>query len=159
MKPYRYLEEADQEFQEHIGYFDNISRTVARKFVDETVGSTLRFHPAQSLVGRQFQFGELLIGEASDAIGEARLRDGSHLKRQGDGGVRKTALGGVDHGGSGEPRTIEIRRQRNHEHGVKRVRERVTLPEDDRAPPGLLARSVVAEIRPPDFAALHPPSS
>ena len=35
MKAYRYLEEADQEFQEHIGYFDNVSRTVARKFVDE----------------------------------------------------------------------------------------------------------------------------
>lgn len=35
MKPYRYLEEADQEFQEHIGYFDGVSRAVARKFVDD----------------------------------------------------------------------------------------------------------------------------
>lgn len=47
MKPYRYLEEADQEFQEHIGYFDNISRTVARKFVDEVeaVVTMIRQHP------------------------------------------------------------------------------------------------------------------
>ena len=33
MKAYRYIAEAEQEFQEHIGYFDGISRTVARKFV------------------------------------------------------------------------------------------------------------------------------
>jgi plasmid stabilization system protein ParE len=35
LKAYRYLEEADQEFQEHIGYFDGVSRTVARNFVDD----------------------------------------------------------------------------------------------------------------------------
>lgn len=35
MKAYRYLLEADQEFQDHIGYFDSVSRTAARKFVDE----------------------------------------------------------------------------------------------------------------------------
>ena len=35
MKAYRYLQEADQEFQEHIGYFAGISRTVAIKFVDD----------------------------------------------------------------------------------------------------------------------------
>ena len=35
MKAYRYLEEADREFQEHIGYFAGVSRTVALRFVDE----------------------------------------------------------------------------------------------------------------------------
>lgn len=35
MKAYRYLEEADQEFQEHIGYFVGISLIVATKFVDD----------------------------------------------------------------------------------------------------------------------------
>ena len=43
---YRYLEEADREFQEHIGYFDDISRTVATKFVDDVeaaVGEIRRY--------------------------------------------------------------------------------------------------------------------
>lgn len=35
MKAYRFLEEADQEFQEHIGYFIIRSLTAAEKFVDE----------------------------------------------------------------------------------------------------------------------------
>lgn len=35
MKPYRYLQEADQEFQEQIDYFDGVSRTVATRFVDD----------------------------------------------------------------------------------------------------------------------------
>jgi hypothetical protein len=30
LKPYRYLDEAEQEFQEHIGYFDGVSRAIAR---------------------------------------------------------------------------------------------------------------------------------
>jgi len=34
LKAYRYLDEAEQEFQEHVGYFDGVSRNVARKFVD-----------------------------------------------------------------------------------------------------------------------------
>ncbi len=43
----RYLEEADQEFQEHVGYFDNISRTTARKFVDqvESAVTAIRQYP------------------------------------------------------------------------------------------------------------------
>ena len=41
MKPYRFLEEADQEFQEHIGYFISHSLTAAEKFVDE-VGVAVR---------------------------------------------------------------------------------------------------------------------
>lgn len=35
MKPYRFLEEADQEFQEHIGYFLNNSISAADRFVVE----------------------------------------------------------------------------------------------------------------------------
>lgn len=35
MKAYRFLEEADQEFQEYIGYFISHSLTAAEKFVDE----------------------------------------------------------------------------------------------------------------------------
>lgn len=35
MKRYRYLEEAAQEFREHVSYFDAISRRVAVKFVDD----------------------------------------------------------------------------------------------------------------------------
>jgi len=35
LKAYRYLEEADQEFQEHIGYFAGVSHAVAVRFVDD----------------------------------------------------------------------------------------------------------------------------
>jgi plasmid stabilization system protein ParE len=35
LKAYRFLDEADQEFQEHIGYFISHSLTTAEKFVDE----------------------------------------------------------------------------------------------------------------------------
>jgi hypothetical protein len=35
LKAYRYLDEADQEFQEQVGYFDGISRIVAMKFLDD----------------------------------------------------------------------------------------------------------------------------
>jgi toxin ParE1/3/4 len=35
LKGYRFLVEADQEFQEHIGYFISHSLTAAEKFVDE----------------------------------------------------------------------------------------------------------------------------
>jgi toxin ParE1/3/4 len=47
LKAYRYLEEADQEFHEHIGYFDGISRIVAIKFVDavEAAVSEIRQYP------------------------------------------------------------------------------------------------------------------
>jgi len=33
LKAYRFLTEADQEFQEHIGYFDGHSRALGDKFV------------------------------------------------------------------------------------------------------------------------------
>jgi len=41
LKAYRFLEEADQEFQEHIDYFIGHSLTAAEKFVDE-VGAAIR---------------------------------------------------------------------------------------------------------------------
>ena len=47
MTAYLYLEEADREFQEHIGYFDGVSRIVATKFVDdvEAAVSEIRQYP------------------------------------------------------------------------------------------------------------------
>ena len=47
MKAYRFLEEADQEFQEHIGYFISHSLTAAENFVDEVAGAVrdTREHP------------------------------------------------------------------------------------------------------------------
>jgi len=47
LKPYRYLEEADQEFQEHISYFDSVSRAVALRFVDavEAAINEIRHYP------------------------------------------------------------------------------------------------------------------
>ncbi|HKR64664.1 MAG TPA: type II toxin-antitoxin system RelE/ParE family toxin [Thermoanaerobaculia bacterium] len=47
MKRYRYLEEAEQELQEQIGYFDGVSRAVALRFVDavEKAISEIRRHP------------------------------------------------------------------------------------------------------------------
>ena len=47
MKAYRYLEEADREFQEQIDYFDAVSRRAAIKFVDdvEAAVSEIRRYP------------------------------------------------------------------------------------------------------------------
>jgi hypothetical protein len=47
LKAYRTLEEADQEFQEYIGYLDGVSRIVATKFVDEVEAavSDIRQYP------------------------------------------------------------------------------------------------------------------
>ncbi len=39
MKAHRFLEEADQEFQEHIGYFLGYSQTAAGRFVSEVEGA------------------------------------------------------------------------------------------------------------------------
>jgi toxin ParE1/3/4 len=47
LKAYRYLEEADQEFQEHIGYFASVSRAVAAQFIDhvEAAVNEIREYP------------------------------------------------------------------------------------------------------------------
>jgi hypothetical protein len=47
LKAYRYIEEAEQEFQEHIGFFDGVSRTVAGRFVDavEAAVNEIRRYP------------------------------------------------------------------------------------------------------------------
>jgi plasmid stabilization system protein ParE len=47
LKPHRYLDEAEQEFRDQIGYFDGISRAVAIRFVDEIERAVdeIREHP------------------------------------------------------------------------------------------------------------------
>lgn len=47
MKPHRYLDEAEQELRDQIGYFDGISRAVAIRFVDEIERAVdeIREHP------------------------------------------------------------------------------------------------------------------
>ena len=45
MKAYRFLEEADQEFQEHIGYFISHSLTAAENFVDAGAVRDIREYP------------------------------------------------------------------------------------------------------------------
>ena len=47
MKPYRFLEEADSEFQEHIAYFDGQASGLGDKYVDYvgTAVSTIRQFP------------------------------------------------------------------------------------------------------------------
>ena len=47
MKPYRFLEEAQDEFQEQIAYFDGTSRHLGDAFIDEvqTAVRDIRTHP------------------------------------------------------------------------------------------------------------------
>ena len=47
MKAYRFLEEADQEFQEHIGYFIGHSLKASETFVDQVAAAVreIREHP------------------------------------------------------------------------------------------------------------------
>lgn len=56
MKAHRYLDEAEREFQEHIGYFDGVSRTVAIRFVDDVeaaVGEIRRYPKIGAPLTRQ----------------------------------------------------------------------------------------------------------
>jgi plasmid stabilization system protein ParE len=56
LKAHRYLDEAEREFQEHIGYFDGVSRTVAIRFVDDVeaaVGEIRRYPKIGAPLTRQ----------------------------------------------------------------------------------------------------------
>ena len=96
MKAYRYLEEADQEFQEHIGYFDGVSRAVALRFVDavEAAIHEIRRHPeigapltrrVRKRVLTRFKYNILYIDTPAEiiiiAIAPHRRRPGYWRKR------------------------------------------------------------------------------
>ena len=96
MKAYRYLDEAEQEFEEHVGYFDGISRTVARKFVDHVeaavrdirrypqIGAPLTRH-VRKLVLTAFKYSILYIDRPGEiiivAVAPHRRRPGYWRKR------------------------------------------------------------------------------
>lgn len=96
MKAYRYLDEADQEFQEHVGYFDGVSRTVARKFVDhvEAAVRDIRQYPqigapltrqVRKLVMTSFKYSILYVDRPDEiiivAVAPHRRRPGYWRKR------------------------------------------------------------------------------
>lgn len=96
MKKYRYLDEAEQELQEHIDYFDGVSRTVAGKFVDEVeaalqeirrypqIGAVLTRHVRKRVLTR-FKYSILYIETPDEIIVVAvvphRRRPGYWRKR------------------------------------------------------------------------------
>jgi hypothetical protein len=123
------------------------------------VRSTLRFDASQCLVGRQFEFADLRIRQASDAIAETRFRDGPHLKGQSHRGLRRTILGSFDNGRPRESRPVEVRGQRNDKNGLEHAGQGFALPDYDGTAAGLLARTVRAEIGPPDLAPFNRRSS
>jgi hypothetical protein len=73
--------------------------------------------------------------------------------------VINTPLGSLDDRCAREACSVEVRRQRNHQHGLKCPGQRITLPYDDGTPTHLLARPVWPEIGPPDFASFQRRSS
>ena len=96
MKRYRYLEEADQEFQEHVGYFADVSRKAARTFVDDVEAAVdeIRRHPeiGAPLTGQvrkrvltRFKYNILYINTADEiiivAVAPHRRRPGYWRKR------------------------------------------------------------------------------
>jgi hypothetical protein len=70
-----------------------------------------------------------------------------------------TMLSSFDDGCSREVCTIEVCGQRDHENGLKRSCQGVTLPDHDRTPTGLLTWAIGAKINPPDLATRHRRSS
>jgi len=96
-----------------------------------SVHSTLRFDASQCLVGRQFEFADLRIRQASDAIAETRFRDGPHLKGQCHRGLRRTILGSFDNGRPRESRPVEVRGQRNDKNGLEHAGQGFALPDYD----------------------------
>jgi plasmid stabilization system protein ParE len=96
LRPYRYLEEADQEFQEHIGYFDSVSRAVALRFVDavEAAINEIRQYPeigapitrlVRKRVLTKFKYNILYVNTSAEiiviAIAPHRRRPGYWRKR------------------------------------------------------------------------------
>jgi plasmid stabilization system protein ParE len=96
LKAFRYLEEADQEFQEHIGYFDEVSRTVANRFVDEVEAAVneIRAYPkigasltrqVRKRVLTGFKYSILYVDAATEiiivAVAPHRRRPGYWRKR------------------------------------------------------------------------------
>lgn len=121
--------------------------------------STLRFDTSECFVGRQFELGDFCVRQTSNTISKTRLRNGPHLKGQRHRRLRRTILACLDDRRPSEVCSIEVRRQRNHEHCLQCSCQGITLPNDDGAPTHLLARPVRPEIGPPDFASFQRRSS
>ena len=79
MKAYRFLDEAEQELQEHIGYFDSVSRAVALTFAAavETAINEIRHYPeigapltrrVRKRVLTKFEYNILYINTTSEII-------------------------------------------------------------------------------------------
>lgn len=115
----------------------------------------LRLNSSHCFVGRQLEFSELGICEASDALSKARRRHSAHLKRQSNGRFTQTIVGRFDHCRSCQSCSIEVRGQRHDQHGLKHSKQGVALPDHDRTAPGLFARTVGAKIGPPDLSTFH----
>ena len=96
MKAYRYLDEADQEFQDHIGYFAGVSRTTATRFVDavEAAVTEIRQYPqigapltrlVRKRVMTSFKYSILYVDAANEiiivAVAPHRRRPGYWRKR------------------------------------------------------------------------------
>ena len=79
MKPYRFLEEADDEFQEQIAYFDGISRSRGDAFIDEVDAAVrdIRTYPdhgapvtrkVRQRVLHSFKYSVLYVDRASEIV-------------------------------------------------------------------------------------------
>ncbi|HVE70776.1 MAG TPA: type II toxin-antitoxin system RelE/ParE family toxin [Thermoanaerobaculia bacterium] len=96
MKPYRFLEEADQEFHDHIGYFLGYSEAAADRFVSDVARAVrdVRAHPqigapisriVRQRVLTNFKYSILYIDAATEilivAIAPHRRRPGYWRRR------------------------------------------------------------------------------
>ena len=79
MKPYRFLEEADAEFQEQIGYFDGTAAGVGDKFIADVSAAVrdIREYPeigslitriVRKRVLRAFKYNVLYVNEPDEII-------------------------------------------------------------------------------------------
>jgi predicted nuclease of restriction endonuclease-like RecB superfamily len=115
--------------------------------------------PAERFVGRELEFEELPIGQASDSRREHAFRNRTHLEGERNRVFREAVLRCFDDSRAREPRPAHIRRKRDNEDGLEHGGQLVALPDDDGSAAGLLERTMAPEIRPPDLATFHRRSS
>ncbi len=115
----------------------------------------VRIDATECLVGSKFKFCHFRFGQRANACRKSGLRNGPHLKREGDGIDGRAEFGGGDQRRPGELCSFSVGREGNDQYRMKNARQDVALPDDDRPLARLFSRTMDAEVGPPKLSSLH----
>jgi hypothetical protein len=124
-----------------------------------SVHSALRLNASECLVGGQLKLADFCFRQASDAIRQTCLRNGPHLEGQRYRSLWWPIRCSFDHCCPGQSCPIEVRSQRHDKNGLQHADQGIALPHYDGTAPSLLARTVRAQIGPPNLTTFQRRSS